>query len=63
MWEPPYDENGLDDPDEVYEKYHKQRMFFIYIDDVTNSDQIELDIANFTVTSTDKFIQVIGKSE
>ena len=61
--ETPYDENGLDDPDEVYEKYADERRFYFVIYDITNSDKIQLDSTEFTSTSDDKFIQINGYSE
>ena len=58
--ETPYDENGLDDPDEVYEKYHKQRLFFVYLTNITNSSETILDREQFMVTSNDDFIKING---
>ena len=51
------------DPDEVYEENHNYRKFFVYITDITKSDEVKLDREKFIVISDDDFIQINGKSK
>jgi hypothetical protein len=62
VYESPYDENGLDDPDEVYEKYQQHRHFYIEINDITN-EGFKLDSNQLIITAEDGFIQLNGKHE
>ena len=57
VYESPHDENGLDDPDEVYEKYEQHRHFYIYILDENGE---KLDTESMKVTSNDDFIMPHG---
>jgi len=59
-FESAYDENGLDDPVEVYEKYANERRFYI---EILNEDGKKLDNGSMTVTSNDDFILPHGTTE